>query len=215
MSSLNQPVENQVYKLTNQPVNLQPIHKPRVQTPVINPSVGTPTVPENEEEDAADYYHSSMSYKQKSTKRKSKSPKRKRKQKSKTPKWKLKYSKPEPRELVKPDEIQGEISFIDGINYIGRNVEYYMNNSDYLIEDLYDIVEPRVNAKDVTCTLINCDKIYDNMVTYAALHWSPDVYHNIKSITKTQKTHSDYPLVKDFLKDVKYQRYCIIGESIK
>lgn len=96
--------------------------------------------------------------------------------------------------------------YIDCINYITTNISEYTKNPNSLVDDLYVMIEPRMN-KDVYIKNINTANLYNNMVDYTAQKWNDDDIKTIKGIVKLAKENIHYKPVKMFLKEVKFYKY--------
>jgi hypothetical protein len=96
--------------------------------------------------------------------------------------------------------------YIDCINYITTNVSEYEKNPNELVDDLFVMIEPRMN-KDVYIQNINTANLYNNMVEYTAQKWTEDDIKTIKTLVKSVKDNIHYKPVKLFLKEVKFYKY--------
>lgn len=96
--------------------------------------------------------------------------------------------------------------YIDCINYITTNVSEYEKNPNELVNDLFVMIEPRMN-KDVYIQNINTANLYNNMVEYTAQKWTDDDIKTVKRLVKSVKDNIHYKPVKLFLKEVKFYKY--------
>lgn len=97
--------------------------------------------------------------------------------------------------------------YIDCINYITTNISEYEKNPNMLVDDLFVMIEPRMN-KDVYIQNINTANLYNNMVEYTAKKWTDGDIKTIKSLVKSVKDDNPhYKPVKMFLKEVKFYKY--------
>ncbi len=107
--------------------------------------------------------------------------------------------------------------FTDCIKYISSNLESYQTEPNELVNDIYTIIEPRLQKPETsipqpftTCVM------YEQLVVFAASYWPSQTLVQIKSIVnqsdyKKRKTSpAQYKLVKIFLKDVKLRQYIFI-----
>jgi hypothetical protein len=107
--------------------------------------------------------------------------------------------------------------FTDCIKYISSNLESYEAEPNVLVEDIYTIIEPRLQKPEAsipqpftTCVM------YEQLVVFAASYWPSQILAQVKSIVnqsdyKKKKTSPvQYKLVKIFLKDVKLRQYIFI-----
>jgi hypothetical protein len=110
--------------------------------------------------------------------------------------------------------------FTDCIKYISSNLESYHTEPNELVDDIYTIIEPRLQKPETsipqpftTCVM------YEQLVVFAASYWPSQTLAEIKSIVnqsdyKKRKTSPvQYKLVKIFLKDVKLRQYIFIQQS--
>lgn len=96
--------------------------------------------------------------------------------------------------------------YIDCVNHIVNNLSNYEDDPDQLVDDIYTMIEPRMN-KDIYLENVNVANLYNNMVDYTAQQWSDDDIKTIKTIVKTVKENSHYKPVKMFIKEVKFYKY--------
>jgi hypothetical protein len=97
--------------------------------------------------------------------------------------------------------------YIDCINYITTNISEYEKNPNDLVDDLFVMIEPRMN-KDVYIQNINTANLYNNMVEYTAKKWTDEDIKTIKTLVKSVKDDNiHYKPVKMFLKEVKFYKY--------
>ena len=97
--------------------------------------------------------------------------------------------------------------YIDSINYITTNISEYEKNPNNLVDDLFVMIEPRMN-KDVYIQNINTANLYNNMVEYTAKKWTDEDIKTIKTLVKSVKDDNvHYKPVKMFLKEVKFYKY--------
>lgn len=96
--------------------------------------------------------------------------------------------------------------YIDCIDYITTNLAKYIQNPDNLVDDIFIMIEPRMN-KDVYIQNVNTANLYNNMVDYTSQKWSYDDIKTFKSILKQAKTNNHYKPVNLFLKEVKFYKW--------
>lgn len=96
--------------------------------------------------------------------------------------------------------------YIDCINYITTNISEYEKNPNNLVDDLFVMIEPRMN-KDVYIQNINTANLYNNMVEYTSKKWTDEDIKTIKTLVKSVKDNIHYKPVKMFLKEVKFYKY--------
>lgn len=96
--------------------------------------------------------------------------------------------------------------YIDCVNYITTNISEYTKNPNELVDDLFVMIEPRMN-KDVYIQNINTANLYNNMVEYTSQKWTDDDIKTIKTLIKSVKDNIHYKPVKMFLKEVKFYKY--------
>ena len=96
--------------------------------------------------------------------------------------------------------------YIDCINYITTNISEYKKNPNGLVDDLFVMIEPRMN-KDIYVKNINTANLYNNMVDYTAQTWNDEDIKTVKSLVRVAKGNSHYKPVKMFIKEVKFYKY--------
>jgi len=96
--------------------------------------------------------------------------------------------------------------YIDCINYITTNISEYQRDPNNLVNDLFIMIEPRVN-KDIYVKNVNTANLYNNMVDYTAQTWNDQDMKTIKSMVKAAKGNPHYKPVKMFIKEVKFYKY--------
>ncbi len=107
--------------------------------------------------------------------------------------------------------------FTDCIKYISSNLESYEADPNALVDDIYTIIEPRLQkpGASVPEPFTTC-VMYEQLVVFAASYWPSQTLAQIKSIVnqsdyKKKKTSPvQYKLAKIFLKDVKLRQYIFI-----
>jgi hypothetical protein len=96
--------------------------------------------------------------------------------------------------------------YIDCINYITTNISEYKKNPSGLVDDLFIMIEPRMN-KDIYVKNVNTANLYNNMVDYTAQTWNDEDIKTVKSLVRVAKGNSHYKPVKMFIKEVKFYKY--------
>ena len=149
----------------------------------------------------------------KSTKsRKSKSPIKSIKSKSKSPiKSKSKSKSPiksikSPIKSIKSKSkspISNE-SFIECIQRVKGNLK---GNPEKLMDCLYTMINSRKNVDKFEHPLVNKNNLYKSVVVYCSTKLTNDDINTIKNSIKPYKHTGKHDTVKQFLKDVKFEKF--------
>jgi len=113
------------------------------------------------------------------------------------------------RGYSKPQLIYNDKSFINCIEHIKNNMDYYKTNSEDLLDALYSIIINRKDVDKYEHPLIDKTNLYKSAIVYSSTQLSKDDINDIKHLIKKYKnTDSDkYKIIKHFLKDVKFEKY--------
>lgn len=94
-------------------------------------------------------------------------------------------------------------SFIDCVQRIKGNLN---DDPEKLINCLYTMINDRKNVDKYDHQLVNKNNLYKSVVVYCSAHLSNDDIHTIKKNIKSFKHTGKHDTVKNFLKDVKFEK---------